>query len=130
MENILLFLHLSSKASKVKSSMTFRELTRNDKNAVSWLKMLVKLRSIFLLFNFPKIFLIIQHICLYFEISCVVLTQNKLCVGYLCHHESFLYICQIAFSTLTFSMKALEQDNFNLNQLQLLALTSLHGISL
>ena len=59
---------------------------------------------------------------------CMVLTQNKLCFGFLCHHESFLYICEIAFSTLTISMKVLEQDNFNLNQLQLLALTSLPGI--
>ena len=57
----------------------------------------------------------------------MVLTQNELCVGYLCHHGSFLYICQIAFSILTISMKALEQDNFNLNQLQLPALTSLPG---
>ena len=55
----------------------------------------------------------------------MILTQNELCVGYLCHHGSFLYICQIAFNILTVSMKALEQDNFNLNQLQLAALRSL-----
>ena len=60
---ILLFSRLS-KVSKVRICMTYRELTRNDKNVVSWLKILVRLQSIFLLFNSPKMFSIIRDICL------------------------------------------------------------------
>ena len=120
-EKILLFSHLSSKVSKVKSSMTYRELTRNDKNTVSWLKMLVKLRSIFLLFNFPKMFLIIRHICLivFWNIMCRIPMSSWI-------FPIHLPDCIQYFDNFDEGIK-LEQGNFN--QLQLLALTSLPCIS-